>query len=170
MPESVQHTVLVPLSSSPYSREILTAVQTFLLPQSTRLILFHVSRQPKSISAPGWKEVPEKRLEQGGAIPSLPEPIYASQQEESIRAQVAAELVAITQALEMAGYQIEVQVCFGDNVAEEIVRLVKENGIHLIAMSTHAREGVSRIVFGDIAQQILHDVHIPMLLLHPQVA
>ena len=161
-------TVLVPVSSSPYSRQILKPVQTFLNPKTTKLILFHVSRQPKSISAPGWKEIPESHLGKGGAISSLPEPIYASQQEESIQAQVAADLVAVTQRLETIGYEVDVQTCFGENVVEEIVGLVQENEIDMIAMSTHAREGVSRIVFGDIAQKVLHEVHIPMLLLHPK--
>lgn len=164
-----QHTVLVPVSSSVYSQQIVTAVQTFLQPERTRLILFHVSRQPKSVSAPGWKEIPERRLEQGGAITPLPEPIYASQQEESIQAQVVAELLPLTRALQTAGYAVAVRVCFGQDVVEEIVRLVQNNGIDLIAMSTHAREGVSRVVFGDVVQEVLHLVHVPMLLLHPQV-
>ncbi|HEX6307983.1 MAG TPA: universal stress protein [Longimicrobiales bacterium] len=40
----------------------------------------------------------------------------------------------------------------------------------LVVMATHARRGVSRLVYGDLAHQLLHDFNVPMLAVHPTAA
>lgn len=37
----------------------------------------------------------------------------------------------------------------------------------LVVMATHARRGVARLVYGDLAHQLLHDFNVPMLAVHP---
>jgi nucleotide-binding universal stress UspA family protein len=39
----------------------------------------------------------------------------------------------------------------------------------LVVMATHARRGISRLMHGDIAHQLVHDFNIPMLTVHPPV-
>ena len=39
--------------------------------------------------------------------------------------------------------------------------------VKLIAMATHARTGIGRLVLGSIAEQILHDSPVPVMLVHP---
>jgi nucleotide-binding universal stress UspA family protein len=49
--------------------------------------------------------------------------------------------------------------------AEEIVAAALEAGADLIAMSTHGRGGLGRIIFGSVAQAVLRQAHVPVFLL-----
>lgn len=49
--------------------------------------------------------------------------------------------------------------------AAEIIDYAKVNDIDLIAMSTHGRSGVSRWVFGSVADKVLRGTNIPILLI-----
>jgi nucleotide-binding universal stress UspA family protein len=51
------------------------------------------------------------------------------------------------------------------NPADEIVAAARETGADLIAMSTHGRGGLGRLVFGSVAQAVLRHVDTPVLLM-----
>jgi len=51
------------------------------------------------------------------------------------------------------------------NPADEIVAAARETGADIIAMSTHGRGGLGRLVFGSVAQAVLRHVDIPVLLM-----
>jgi len=47
------------------------------------------------------------------------------------------------------------------------VELAREIGSDLIVMATHGRSGLGRSVFGSVADQVVRQSSIPVLLLHP---
>jgi len=49
--------------------------------------------------------------------------------------------------------------------ADVIVAAARETGADLIAMSTHGRSGLGRLVFGSVAQAVLRHVEIPVFLM-----
>lgn len=51
--------------------------------------------------------------------------------------------------------------------ADEILEAAEETHADVIAMSTHGRTGVKRLLMGSIAEQVVHDSHIPVILIHP---
>ncbi|MGD1996648.1 MAG: universal stress protein [Anaerolineae bacterium] len=53
--------------------------------------------------------------------------------------------------------------------AEEILQYAEEVGIDLIAMCTHGRSGLSRWVYGSVADRVLRGANCPVLLVrvHP---
>lgn len=51
------------------------------------------------------------------------------------------------------------------NAATEIVQYAHDNRIDLIAMSTHGRSGLGRLVFGSVADQVLRESGVPILLI-----
>jgi nucleotide-binding universal stress UspA family protein len=53
--------------------------------------------------------------------------------------------------------------------AEEIVNLAKKKRYDLIAMSTHGRSGIGRLVYGSTTDKVIHATGLPMLLNKPQV-
>ncbi len=68
-----------------------------------------------------------------------------------------------TERLSRAGVDAEWRVYYGP--ATEGIR--EEASIHhvdSIAMSTHGRSGVERLMFGSVAEQALHDSQVPLLL------
>jgi nucleotide-binding universal stress UspA family protein len=48
---------------------------------------------------------------------------------------------------------------------DEIVEAARENGTDLIAMSTHGRSGLGRLLFGSVAEQVLRHADVPVFLM-----
>jgi nucleotide-binding universal stress UspA family protein len=62
-----------------------------------------------------------------------------------------------------AGVPIELAVREGP-VAESIVRAAEEERIDVIAMATHGRSGLQRVVYGSVAEAVLRSSTKPVLL------
>jgi nucleotide-binding universal stress UspA family protein len=50
------------------------------------------------------------------------------------------------------------------SVTDRIIKLACDESVDLIVMSTHGRSGLSRLVHGSVAGQILHDAPCPVFL------
>ena len=160
--------VLVPLNQSELSHKILPYVEKFVSPDENDLILFFVTKPP---SGAGFGE-PDLR---GGYTPRPGDklvtptlhPIYASQQQDSIKAHVETELMPVTKRLEKAGYKVSIVVGFGEDPVDTILGVIANSKINLVAMSTRARVGVTRFFFRGIADELAEKANIPVLLVHP---
>jgi nucleotide-binding universal stress UspA family protein len=51
------------------------------------------------------------------------------------------------------------------SVAETILGVAEELGVDCIAMSTHGRTGPARWLLGSIAERVVHNSKIPVLLI-----
>ena len=51
--------------------------------------------------------------------------------------------------------------------AAEIVRAAREQGADLIAMATHARGGLARLMMGSVGTRVLQQADVPLLLVRP---
>ncbi len=160
--------VLIPVNQSELSRKILPYVEKFISANENDLILFFVTKPPSGV---GFGEP-----DLGAGYPPMPgdesvkptlHPIYASQQQDSIRAHVEAELMPVTNRLEEAGYKVSIVVGFGKDPVGEILRVITESKINLVAMSDRARVGVTRFFFRNIADTLAQKADIPLLLIHP---
>jgi nucleotide-binding universal stress UspA family protein len=60
--------------------------------------------------------------------------------------------------------RVTVQVRFGEAVAE-ILAGAREVGADLIAMTTHGRGGLGRLLFGSVAEAVLRQAEIPVFLM-----
>jgi len=69
----------------------------------------------------------------------------------------------VAKKLEKKGIGVKVEVFEGDP-AEKIIKYSKDNDVDLIIMSTHGRSGFSRIVFGSVADKVLRQTEVPLLL------
>jgi len=70
----------------------------------------------------------------------------------------------VAERLNEQGLNPEMEVRFG-NPGEEILKAASEYGSDIIAMATRSRRGVARLVFGSVADQVLRESHIPLLLI-----
>ncbi|MBI5953810.1 MAG: universal stress protein [Chloroflexi bacterium] len=50
---------------------------------------------------------------------------------------------------------------------KEILEVAEETHADVIAMSTHGRVGIQRLLQGSIAEEVVHASHIPVMLIHP---
>ncbi len=66
-----------------------------------------------------------------------------------------------------AGLAVRTSVRYG-KPAVEIVSHVVDNHADFVAMSTHGRSGLSRLVMGSVAEAVVRNAGVPVLLVHPQ--
>jgi nucleotide-binding universal stress UspA family protein len=69
--------------------------------------------------------------------------------------------------LEARGLSVETRLAMGDP-ATELVKVSQEQGVDLIAMSTHGHRFVKDVLLGATADKVRHLVRVPVLLLRAQ--
>jgi nucleotide-binding universal stress UspA family protein len=74
-----------------------------------------------------------------------------------------ARLEAQRQTLESKGVETRIRIVSG-KPAEEIVRQAEIGGFDLIAMATHGRSGLDRVVMGSVAEEVVRSSPVPTLL------
>lgn len=73
-------------------------------------------------------------------------------------------LEAEAQTLRQEGLSVEVATRTGVHPAEGILEYAQSHEVDLIAMATHGRGGVSRLVLGSVADKVLRSGNVPVLL------
>ena len=161
--------ILVPLTKSAISHKILGKIEKFAQPENSELILFYVDKPPKGSGFAATDYRSDYALEPDGEpLGPKAHPVFASQEEDSIRSDVEVALLSVINNLKEKGYEVSTQFCFVNEVTNEIVRVVKRDKIDIIAMSTRARVGLLRFFFADLADRVTQRVDIPVLLIHPK--
>jgi nucleotide-binding universal stress UspA family protein len=82
---------------------------------------------------------------------------------EAEKAEAERYLAAKRTELGAAGLKVEAYVGEGP-AADVILRVAEDQGAGLIAMSTHGRGGLGRLVFGSVADAVLRRSEIPILV------
>ena len=62
------------------------------------------------------------------------------------------------------GIVVRSEIEFGGNPAQEIIRLAERTRSAVVAMSTHGRSGVDRLMFGSVAEKVLRAGTTPLFL------
>ena len=62
------------------------------------------------------------------------------------------------------GITVETKLLEGFVVHEEIIRAARDLNADLIVMGSHGRTGVRKLVLGSVAQKVLGESHIPVLI------
>ncbi len=160
--------VLIPLNQSELSQQILPCVERFISAEENDLILFFVTKPPSGVGF-GDPDVKSGYVQMPGDEPVRPtlHPIYATQQQDSIKSHVETELMPVTSRFEKAGYKVSFVVGFDKDPVEAMLRVISESKIDLVAMSARARVGVTRFFFRNIADTLAQKARIPVLLVHP---
>jgi nucleotide-binding universal stress UspA family protein len=76
-------------------------------------------------------------------------------------------LARIKTQLSKEGLSVEAKVLTG-RPAETITDFAQRNKVDLIAIATHGRSGISRWIFGSVADRIVRSVSAPVLLIRPK--
>lgn len=162
--------ILVPLDGSDFSAQVLTELKKFYPPQTTSLVLYTVgSRGEGHIglpSRPAATEVPVPMYESQQDIELARHPIYESQELDSRYGALTDQFETKAEGLRSEGYTVTVEADFG-HPAESIIERSRSGDIDLVAMTTHGRSGISRLIFGSVAEQVLRHVQVPVFLVRP---
>jgi nucleotide-binding universal stress UspA family protein len=162
--------VLIPIDGSEFSLQILNVVKDLLPAQENLLMLLRVEPEPHGMVAHPVHlamSTPYTSMytSHQDAIRAR-HPIYASQEIESQLAVAHSAMLSTVRHLEEYGYQVELMVRFGDPV-EEIVNYLDNHQVDLIAMTTHGRTGIQKLLFGSVAAELVRQANVPILLLRP---
>ena len=165
-----RHNVVIPVNGSEFSRQIVDYVSKFLPAEDNEIVLLRVGqRQEGHIGRPARLAGPDTDVAMYDTSQDVTEaahPIYATQEEQSAVAEFRSELQPMMNALKDNGYQVSLVVRFG-HPGEQIVEYVENHDVDLVAMTTHSRSGLNRLIFGSVAEYVSHNVAIPMLMVRP---
>lgn len=92
-------------------------------------------------------------------------PDYAAEQE--LREAAQAYLDGVVARLRERGVSATAAVISRQRVAEGIADFAREEGMHVVAIATHAREGMPRLVLGSVADKVLRASTVPVLVMRP---
>ena len=132
--------ILVPLDGSPLAETVLPQVQELIQALGAELFLLRVTTAHVF----------------PGVDPTAGE-VDVVQHAEAYVAAVAARL-------RTAGLSVQTAVRYGE-AADEILAHIGDNAIDLVAMSTHGRSGLSRLLLGSVAEHVVRHAPVPVLLL-----
>jgi nucleotide-binding universal stress UspA family protein len=66
------------------------------------------------------------------------------------------------------GIQVQTDALEGNRPADVIGNYVRENDTDLIVIATHGYTGLKKLMLGSVALGVLHESHVPVLLIRPE--
>jgi nucleotide-binding universal stress UspA family protein len=164
----IRHKVLIPIDGSAASRRIVNVVRNYLTPAEHDLVLLRVALPPlmlqlapvrqRALAADAGQVVYDAQTSE-----LEPNYVWSAQEQAGYAAQLKAELEAEADPLRQAGYRVTTAVRFGEP-AQQIADYVNDEAIGLVAMTTHGRTGLGRLVLGSVAESVLRHVNVPVLM------
>jgi nucleotide-binding universal stress UspA family protein len=143
--------ILVPLDGSKLAESALPHAEEVAKSSGTeKLILVSVTERVQ-----GYRAVEDPSQPQG--LELVPEAVGKKEK------QTQRYLGSIAEAIKAKGIKVDTEVLLGDP-AEEIIIYTKHPGCDLIVMSSHGRSGLSRWVWGSVADRILRSACVPILM------
>jgi universal stress protein A len=136
--------IVMPTDFSECSEEAWKVAQRLAAAGGSEILLAHVFVEPPSYGEP--------------ALP----PVYAWQLIEEAKKWVANELEKWADGPRAKGITVRTVVLTG-SPHQKIVELVKDERADLVAMGTHGRGGVSRLLLGSVADRVIRFAPCPVL-------
>ncbi len=137
--------ILVPLDGSKVAEGVLPHAKELAYAVGAELILLTVGANPA--------------MDFAFSDPGLAQNAMAEQEERSQK-----YIGEIENELKAAGFKTSTQLRVG-SVAEVILGVAEELQVDVIAMSTHGRTGPARWLLGSIAERVVHNSKVPVLLI-----
>jgi len=147
--------ILVCLDGSALAEQVLPYAAEQARRFGSRLTLLHVALEPV-MAATGAAGGPE-HLEKPGVLDQM----------KKEHKQGLAYLEKVAAKLRKDGLEVDV-VILQESPGDAIVSYASENNFALIAMATHGRSGLGRAVFGSVAEHVLRNSDLPLLVIRPR--
>ena len=148
--------ILVCLDGSDLSEQILRYVSEEASGSNKKVILLHVVTIPITTTV----AIP-------GAASNIPPMMLTPEQMAADEAKAKKYLEKKAQSLKDMDIKTECVVVIGDP-GSSIIDYAEKNAIDLIAIATHGRSGLRRILFGSVAEYVIKHSKLPILLIKPK--
>lgn len=143
----MSYTILVPLDGSKWSEAVLPYVQEIALARKGEVVLTWVA---PSI----W-------------IDEILTPNQLEELQDRHQHDCRDYLEALAESIRKKGISVKTLLATGDQPAAHIIEMAELSHANLIAMSTHGRSGLQRLMIGSTTDKVIHQSHTPMLLVRP---
>jgi nucleotide-binding universal stress UspA family protein len=74
----------------------------------------------------------------------------------------------VASKLRSKGIKVKTESVEANRSADMITDYAKKNGMDLIVMATHGYTGFKKLLMGSVAFGVLHESHVPVLLIRPE--
>ncbi len=152
--EGILNRIIVPLDGSERGEAALPYVEEIARVSHGEIVLLHIL---------------EKQYHFATAADSYVQIPYTAEEMKPIKAEVQAYLDKVSQRLLAKGLHVRSEMLEG-KPAEAIITFSGKTGINMIAISTHGRTGLSRVVFGSVTDKVIHSSCARVLIVRPQSA
>ncbi len=143
--------ILVPLDGSELAERAMVEAK-HLAQEGCQITLFQVIRMPLPVVSPDI----------GMNMPVV--------DIEDMYGEAKAYLERLAAQLAQEGFTADAAVVDSDHVADAIVNYATKHQVDLIIKTTHGRGGLSRLVFGSVAEGVLRHARCPILLIRTAAA
>jgi len=142
--------ILIPLDGSELSECVLPHVKNLIKEGAAREVII--------LNVVGV-DIPWDEMDKGIDFSAIRQQLLSTSENyvESLAARLSAEGIKVT--AESIEYS---------RPAASIVEYAKKNNVDLIVMATHGYSGIQKFLMGSVAFKVLHESHIPVLLIRPE--
>lgn len=147
--KSVIKRILVPLDGSRVGEAALPYAEALAAAFQAEMVLFRVADSPA-----GWSTTEGPNINWAEA---------RAEQEDKKWTDGAREMEDLRTRLRGKGLDVSAVVFPPADPAKEIIRYAAENFVDLIAMSTHGRSGIRKLVLGSVIEGVLRETEKPIL-------
>jgi nucleotide-binding universal stress UspA family protein len=142
--------ILVPLDGSELAEQVLPHVSQLAGCTGAEIILLRVPSEPVYDYL-------------------VPDPEIAVEMRRDIETGAQVYLDEIQAELKAMGLNASTLVVWGAPVQDTIIQVARELRVDLIAMSTHGRSGLARMVIGSVADDVVRHAPVPVMLVRPEI-
>lgn len=148
--------IMITLDGSDLSRKVMPSIRRLFPTTDTELILLQVI-DPLTYSPYVTPMAPSLTWD-----PQLIEHEWVDH-----RRIVIEQMNEMAHELESEGFHVRIHIPVGDPI-KEICAVAKQEEVDLLAMATHGRTGLKRLLLGSVAEGVLRATSLPVLLIHPE--
>lgn len=77
-------------------------------------------------------------------------------------------LADVESRLASEGIKVKMESLEGNRPADTISDYAQKSGTDMIVIATHGYTGLKKLMLGSVALEVLHDSHVPVLLIRPE--
>ncbi|QPC82193.1 universal stress protein [Phototrophicus methaneseepsis] len=143
------HKIVVPIDGSGWSERAIPHAADIARNNDAEIILLHVFRTPAA-------EYTDQIALGGGDA-----------QIQQMREEFKQKMISLRNQLRAQGVKARNQFIEGAGVASLICDYINDEGVDLVVMSSHGRSGISRFIFGSVAQKVMQEVSVPVMIVRP---
>jgi len=144
--------ILIPLDGSPLAEAALPYVMPIAKAYGSQVVLANVVAPPS--------------VEFEGDFTGIQHP-YLDQLTEEAKIWAAGYLQKVADRLAQAQVSVLRQDVLVGSPAALLISQIKRHAVDLVAIATHGRSGLGRVLLGSVADNLLHSTDVPLLVVRP---